>query len=147
MKIILISTIMPAPENVRGTSALLYHLMVKRDKHIEILVYDFNMNDLSAEKIHEAEENLHIKIRLIPKPRWYSWMFTFHLLFLRIFLKYPYNNYLILKDKLVDEIKSLQPDGIWIYGEELSRVSRQFSEYKRVHTLPDCESLYYYRML
>ena len=44
-------------------------------------------------------------------------------------------------------IRALEPDGIWIYGEELSRVSRQFSEYRRVHTLPDCESLYYYRMM
>ncbi len=138
---------MPAPENVRGTSALLYHLMVKRDEHIEIIAYDFNMNALSAEQIRKSEEDLHIKVRLISKPKWYVWMFKFHLLFLRLFLKYPYNNYLVLKDGLVDEIKSLQPDGIWIYGEELSRVSRQFPEYKRIHTLPDCESLYYYRML
>lgn len=138
---------MPAPENVRGTSALLYHLMVKRDEHIEIIAYDFNMNALSAEQIRKSEEDLHIKVRLISKPKWYVWIFKFHLLFLRLFLKYPYNNYLVLKDGLVDEIKSLQPDGIWIYGEELSRVSRQFPEYKRIHTLPDCESLYYYRML
>ena len=138
---------MPAPENIRGTSALLYHLMVKRDEHIEIIAYDFNMNALSAEQIRKSEEDLHIKVRLISKPKWYVWMFKFHLLFLRLFLKCPYNNYLVLKDGLVDEIKSLQPDGIWIYGEELSRVSRQFPEYKRIHTLPDCESLYYYRML
>ena len=49
--------------------------------------------------------------------------------------------------KYVESIKSRKPDGIWIYGEEMSKVASQFKDYKRLHTLPDSEALYYYRML
>ena len=56
-------------------------------------------------------------------------------------------NYIRLSSKVVQEIKGLQPDGVWVYGQDISRVTKQFAGVKRVHTLPDCESLYYYRML
>ena len=48
---------------------------------------------------------------------------------------------------LFRSIKNDKPDGIWIYGEELSKITNQFKCYRRVHTLPDSEALYYYRML
>ena len=147
MKLVLITQITPASENVRGTSALPYHLMVHRPADVEIIIYSFNGNQLSDTKIKEVEEELNVTIKLLPRPRWQSWVLRLHLLFIRVLLKYPLFNYMRLPSKVVEEIKGLQPDGIWVYGQDISRVTKQFAGVKRVHTLPDCESLYYYRML
>lgn len=143
----MITVMTPAAENVRGTSALPYHLLVHRDKGIRVELYSFNLNQLDEEQIRQTAKKLDITIHILPIPKWYTWFFRLHLLILRLFLSYPIGNYIKLKKADVRRIKAMEPDGIWIYGEELSRVSRQFSEYKRVHTLPDCESLYYYRMM
>lgn len=147
MRIVLITQITPASENVRGASALPYHLMVHRSTDVEIIIYSFNGNQLSGTKIKEVEEELNVKIKLLPRPVWLTWAFRLHLLFVRLFLKCPMLNYMRLPSKIVEEIKALQPDGVWVYGQEMSRVAKQFAGFKRVHTLPDCQSLYYYRML
>lgn len=146
MKIVMISVMMPAAENIRGTSALPYHLLVDRDKDIDIELYSYNLNQLSNEQIESVAKDLNIKIHLLPV----SWWYTFVLKYLspfRLFLKYPIGNYICLSSQQIDKIVRINPDGIWIYGEELSRISMQLKEFKRIHTLPDCESLYYYRML
>ena len=147
MRIVLITQITPASENVRGTSALPYHLMVHRPADVEIIIYSFNGNQLSDTKIKEVEEELNVTIKLLPRPRWQSLVLRLHLLFIRVLLKYPLFNYMRLSRRVVEEIKDLQPDGIWFYGQDISRITKQFAGFKRVHTLPDCESLYYYRML
>ena len=147
MQIVLVTQITPASENVRGTSALPYHLMVHRPADVDIVIYSFNGNQLSGAKIKEVEEELNVTIKLLPRPRWQSWVLRMHLLFIRVLLKYPLFNYMRLSRRVVEEIKCLQPDGIWVYGQDISRITKQFAGFKRVHTLPDCESLYYYRML
>lgn len=147
MQIVLVTQITPASENVRGTSALPYHLMVHRPADVDIVIYSFNGNQLSGAKIKEVEEELNVTIKLLPRPRWQSWVLHMNLLFIRVLLKYPLFNYMRLSRKVVEEIRCLQPDGIWVYGQDISRVTKQFAGFKRVHTLPDCESLYYYRML
>ena len=146
MKVIGISVMMPAAENIRGTSALPYHLLVGRDKSIEVILYSYNLNRLSKEQIDSVAKELNIKIRLLPVPWWYNILLRFLLPF-RILLNYPIGNYISLSSLQLDTIINNNPDAIWIYGEELSRVSCQLKKFRRVHTLPDCESLYYYRML
>jgi hypothetical protein len=47
----------------------------------------------------------------------------------------------------VDEIKAKEPDKIKVNGAEWSKVVNQFDGFRRIHTLPDSEALYYYRML
>ena len=147
MKTILISILTPYKENVRGTSALPYHLMVKREKGMEVEVYSFNCNNLSREQIAVAEKELDVKIHLMPLPAWFKWIFKLHLLFVRVLLKYPLHNYITLPKNYETEIRSKKPDMIWVYGEELSRISRMFPDTEVVHTLPDSEALYYHRML
>ena len=142
----MISVMMPAAENIRGTSALPYHLLVDRDKDIDIELYSYNLNQLSNEQIESVAKDLNIKIHLLPVPWWYTFILKYLSSF-RLFLKYPIGNYICLSSQQIDKIVRINPDGIWIYGEELSRVSMQLKEFKRIHTLPDCESLYYYRML
>ena len=147
MKTILITFVTPAFENIRGTSALPYHLLKEREENIDVKIYSYNANRLSDAKIAEVEKELGTIIKVIPLPKWYIWIFKLHLLFLRIFLKYPIANYIKLPQYLVDEIKAQKTDLIWVMGEELSRVVKQFPEYRRVQLGPDTESLYYYRMM
>ncbi len=146
MKVTMISVMMPAAENIRGTSALPYHLLVGRDKSIEVILYSYNLNRLSKEQIDSIAKELNIKIYILPVPWWYVFFLRFFSPF-RILLNYPIANYIRLSSSQLDTIINDNPDAIWIYGEELSCVSRQLKDFRRVHTLPDCESLYYYRML
>ena len=167
MRIIVISFVTPASENIRGTSALPYHLikgalspaLARRkggpdvndndnvDSSHEITIYSFNSNKLSDEKIQEVEKELGVTIKKIPLPKWYQWIFKLHLLFLRIILKYPFANYIVLSKQYIQEIEAKNPDLIWVMGEELSRIVKQFPKYKRIQVGPDTESLYYYRMM
>ena len=143
----MITTMTPASENIRGTSALPYHLMAKRDKDIEIEIYTFNNNEITDEKIRSVERELNVSIQKVPLPKWFLFVFRFRLLFMRLFLKYPIHHYVKLPQRYVDEIKAKKPDLIWVYGAEWSRVVNQFDGFQRIHTLPDSEALYYYRML
>ena len=147
MKVCLITTMTPASENIRGTSALPYHLMIEREKDIEIDVYTFNNNALLVEKMCEVAKELNVAIKKVPLPAWFRLVFKWHLLFIRLFLKYPLHHYIKLPQYYVNEIKSKNPDVIWVYGAELSRVVKQFDGFQRIHTLPDSEALFYYRML
>ena len=153
MRIVLVSILTPASENIRGTSALPYHIRMggilngNVNGNDNFIIYSFNNNGLSDEKIAEVEKELHTSIKKVPLPKWYQWVFKFRLLFIRLFLKYPLHNYIKLPQQIVDEIISKKPDVVWVYGAELSRVVRQFDGFRRIHTLPDSEALYYYRML
>ena len=147
MRIILITQNSPYKENYRSASALPYHILYGRSKDIKVYIYSFNLNNLPQEKIQDVEEKLNIKIHLLSPPKWIGWVIKWHLSFIRIFLKYPIYSYFRMKSKDIEDLKNLKPDAIWIYGEELMRITKQFPEYKRIHTFPDCESMYYYRML
>lgn len=158
----MITTMTPTSENIRGTSALPYHLMACRnnanvnlnansdlnlDEGIDIEIYTFNNNNISDEKIAEVEKELQVTIKKVPLPKWFLLVFKCHLLFVRLFLKYPLHHYVKLPQHVVDEIKAKRPDLVWVYGAEWSRVVNQFEGFQRIHTLPDSEALFYYRML
>lgn len=152
MKIVLISLITPYKENVRGTSALAFHLLKgllfsSLSPKGDTIIYSFNANGLSESQIQEVEIELGAKITILPLPRWYRWIFKFHLLFLRVFLKYPFVNYIKLPKKVVAEIKEQKPNLIWVNSEEMSRIPKQFPDIRRMQLGPDVESLYYYRMM
>ena len=147
MRLLIVTFITPFKENLRGTSALAYHLLKGRNDNIDVVLYTYNANRLSEEQIKDVARELNLEIRLLKLPRWYRWMFQLHLLFLRVFLKYPFVNYIKLPQKCVDEIKAKKPDMIWVNSEELSRIIKQFPGVCRMQLGPDVESLYYYRMM
>ncbi len=147
MKVCMITTMTPTSENIRGTSALPYHLLAGRDYDVSVEIYTFNNNSISDDKIRKVEEELRVIIKIVPLPIWFRLIFKFHLLFIRLFLKYPVHHYIKLPRKYAKEIIANNPDVIWIYGAEWSKVTKQFEKLKRIHTLPDSEALYYYRML
>lgn len=137
----------PYRENWRGTSALPYHVMAERDKNIDIEVFSFNFNSLPQERTKETEQELNIKIHILPIPKWILFILRHNLVILRFLLRYPLHHYVKLTKKQVDNIKKLNPNGIWIYGEEMSAITCQFPDYRRIHTTVDCTSLYYQRLL
>ena len=147
MRIALITNTTPASDNIRGTSALPYHLMSRRPENVKIDVYSFNFNRLSQEKIAEVEKELGVKIQILPRPKWLDLVIQLHLLFVRVLLRLPILCYVKLKKKKMGELISSKPDGIWIYGEEMARVAKQFQSIRRVQILPDSEAMYYHRML
>ena len=147
MKIILLSDVMPTPENVRGASALPYHLMICRDSKVELVIYSFNNNRVQLDQIEKIKYQLNCSIHLLKQPKWIKWILWLRLLVIRIFLPFPIFNYIKIDDKVVNEIEASSPDGIWIYGQENSRIEKQFEKYRICHLLPDCQSLYYYRMI
>ena len=112
-----------------------------------INVYSYNINELDTAQIEQVEKELNITIHLLDKPKWLKMMMKLHLVFLRVFLKYPLYSYCTLPQKYIKSIKKTRSDIIWIYGEELAGHSKYFEGSKCIVTMPDCESLYYYRML
>ena len=147
MRVIVISLITPYKENVRGTSALAYHLLKGRSDDIDVVLYTFNGNKLSDKQINYVARDLNLEVRKLDLPRWYRWMFRYHLLFLRIFLKFPFVYYITLQNKVVEEIKSMKPNLVWVNNEEMSRIVKQFANLCRIQLGPDVESFYYYRMM
>ena len=147
MKVVFITPVTPFKENRGGPSGHPYHLMLNRPADIEITVYSYNSNRLSSDLIHNVEQELNVTIKLLKESWWRKWLFKLHLNFIRLFLKYPINYYRRLRKSEVEEIISLNPDLIWGYCQEFCAIMKQFKEFKRLHTLPDCYSLHFYRRL
>lgn len=146
MKIVEITPITPWKENKGGTSALQYHILAGRPQNVSVDVWSYNYNDISNDEIRMVENELDINIHLLAKPWFRTFVVDKELNLVRLLLKYPIFNYIWLSDKEIKDIDSLNADGVWIYGEEMGRISKQLDKYKRVHTLPDAESLYYERL-
>lgn len=149
MHICLITLSTPTYNNTRTASALPYHLIMgtKVKGGVDFEVYSYNINEIDAAGIAETERALGVKIHLLQKPWWMIWMFRLHLSTLRVLLKYPYLSYLRVPEETIKKIKSSNPDIIWIYGEEIAGIAKAFEGIKRIVTMPDCESMFYYRML
>jgi hypothetical protein len=95
MNIILITNTTPASENIRGTSALPYHLLAYRPKDVTVTVYSFNYNNLSADKIAEVENELNVKIVVIKKSHWINFVLKSKIgVIIRVLLSYPIFNYI-----------------------------------------------------
>lgn len=127
-----------------------YHLMVHRQDDVEVEVFTFNTNGLSAEKIAQSEQELRLKINVVPMNPFAAWLLGLRgalSLLVRMLLPYPPHNYLRLDRMTVERIKAMNPDGVWIYGEELTGISRQLDGITQVHTGPDCCMLFYERLL
>lgn len=149
MRICLITLSTPTFNNVRTASALPYHLIMgaKEQGDIDFEVYSYNINEIDTAGIAETERALGVKIHLLQQPWWMIWMFRLHLGILRVLLRFPYLSYLTIPRKTIKKIKSSNPDIIWIYGEEIAWQAKFFEGFKRIVTMPDCESMFYYRML
>ena len=147
MKIVFITPVTPYKENMGGPSGHPYHLLVERPQGIDVEIYSYNANKLSPETIENVERELCVKVHVLKQPVFFTLVLRLHLTFIRLFLKYPIGYYIRLPKYTVEQIKASAPDGIWGYCQEFSGILKQFKEYKRVHTVPDCYSLHWFRRL
>ena len=147
MKIAMVTVMTPWKENFKGTSALPYHLLIHRPEGVEVEIWSFNNNELPQEKIRITVLELGVKMHVIARTYWWNMLFRWHLLFLRVFFPKPIHSYLHADRDALITIRAFAPDRVWVYGEELIEVDRQLQDYPRMHTFPDSEGLYYYRML
>lgn len=147
MKIALISIPTPTFNNRGAASALPYHIIKGAGEKVTFEVWSFNSNHVSAGDVEETERALGVRVHVMRQPRWMAWMFKLRLAVLRVLLRYPYLRYLRLGDKALASIHDYAPDMVWIYGEETACFARFFPDIPCVVTMPDCESLYYHRLL
>ena len=147
MKIVFISNIFPTPDNYKAASALSYHLLKYRPNDVEVIGYSFNANHVPGSIRKQVEKELNLEMHLVRSSRLMKWLFRLHLTFFKNLLPYPFGYYNRLAKREVEDIKAMQPDGIWVNGDCLSAALRQFDGYKSVMTLPDCVPLYYHRLM
>ena len=147
MKIALISIPMPTFNNRGAASALPYHLIKGAGKDARFEVWTYNSNHIPPSDVAETERALGVKIHILRQPWWMAWMFRLHVAVLRMLLRYPYLRYLRLHAKVRAAIRAFDPDKLWIYGEEIAHFADFFPDVPAVATMPDCESLYYHRLL
>lgn len=146
MKIALISLFVPTPENQNGASALPYHILSHRNASINIHVYTWNLNNVPKDQIRNIELILGIKITVLKVPYQISLCTTPIISLLRIFLKYPFLRYLSIGKNIRKNIMT-EYDAVWIYGEEISHIGKYFIKHPVTITTPDCEAMYYSRLL
>lgn len=158
MRIALITLHTPTATNCRGASALPFHLMKFRPQDVEMEVWSYNSNGCNTEQISSSEHELNIKIHLIPSDKKMRWMKSS---MMRLILPRPFQSYMALPVSVVEEVReylgqmdvvdeSVEGRGakaVWIYGEELAHHAKKFDDYRCVVTTPDCEAMYYYRMM
>lgn len=147
-KIILISLSTPTYNNVRAASALPYHLIEGYQKNdVDFEVYSFNINAIETEEIKKIEDRLYVRVNVLKRPWWIRMIMALHLLPLRVFLRYPLTYYHYLPTTVVQRIRKSRPDVVWIYGEEIAWLAKFFQDCRCIVTMPDCESLFYHRLL
>ena len=146
--IALITLHTPTPTNFHGASALPFHLIAFRPENVDMEVWSFNLNGCGIKQIDETAKKLGVKIHVLENPAWYR-LLTHALI--RLFLPKPVLSYLKLQDKtqkeIYDYLNSANDSGIWIYGEDIAGLARNFNGISRVVTTPDCEAMYYHRVL
>lgn len=148
-KIALISLSTPTFNNVGAASALPYHLIMgaRECGATQFEVWSFNINNIGSEGVRKSEDELGVKIHIVGKPWWYRWMFRLHMAVLRVLLHYPLLSYFKPDRDVISAINRFAPDTVWIYGEELAGLTALFPGRTRIVTMPDCETLYYHRVL
>lgn len=147
-RVALVTLHTPTRENVRGASALPYHLAKHRPNGVDLKIYTFNGNKVDMDQIKGVSDALNSQIQII-KPRFhYKWLKFSNKMFplLRAFLSYPMAFYLSLNKSIIKEINNWATE-VWIYGEELAHLADKFPNKKSVVTTPDCEAMYYQRVL
>ena len=147
MKIALISIPIPTFNNRGAASALPYHLIKGAGDKAKFEVWSYNSNHIPADEVEETERALGVRVHIMRRPRWMTWMLKLPLTVLRAALRYPYLRYLRLCDSAIASIMGYAPDLVWTYGEETACFSRFFPNIPCVVTMPDCESLHYHRLL
>lgn len=140
-KVAFISLFVPTPENRGGASALPYHLLKFRPAGTKVRLYCFNINNIPADDVRRIESELALSITLLPARR--------RLLpgsLMRLLKPRPLLSYQRLPGEVRKEIDGWA-DSLCIYGEEIAGLRALFPAKPCTVLPPDCEALYYARVL
>lgn len=142
MKVLTITAFTPSPENKGGLSALIYHLIVCRPQEVQMDMYSFNVNNLSATEIADAESSLDVKVHLLKQSPViktmlkHGWLHKLSLLF----LKYPLWAYQSVPEDVIETIRKGDYDFVWIYPYFYFRIAKNLPDVKFVISGVDCIS-------
>lgn len=147
MNISLITLHTPTRENVRGASALPFHLIANASSDYSFEIFSYNLNNISQDDIAIIECELGAKITILKQNNSFKILKTRLFSLLRGILNYSLFHYLKLPEEIVNRIYC-NSDCIWIYAEDIGHLARHFSQEKKcIVTTPDCEALFYSRIL
>ncbi len=147
-RIVFITKITPTEENFHGPSALMFHLLKNRPEETELSIYTLNTNKVPDEVIEQNTKILNCRIKkfshtkidcILNKEKVYRLRSVFtHKPVL------PGGSYLKLNKNILNEIKELNPDLIWLYPHSVIGYAQQLShDYRNIIvTGPDCASLH-----
>ncbi|MBD5227054.1 MAG: glycosyltransferase family 4 protein [Bacteroidales bacterium] len=114
---------------------------------MKVIIYSYNLNQIEREEIIKIEKDLDVTIFTLSISKFVRSLLSKKGSFLRAILSRPALNYLELPSEIQKKILS-HSDYIWIYGEDIGHFSKYFNAFiSCVVTGPDCEALYYWRML
>lgn len=147
MKIALISLVTPTPENCRAASALPFHLAKFRAADVDLRIWSFNSNQVTEEQRQRSEQALGTTISYLPVSSFVSFLQRPTSILFRALVRRPFLSYLKMAKPALTDIKTYDPDCIWIYGEDISHLAKLFPGKTCVITTPDCEALYYHRVV
>lgn len=141
MKVIVVTSYTPTPENTRGISGLIYAILRHRPSNVLLKVFSFNTNSINEKTIQKIEKELNAEIVLLKKPWWYKlfdnvWLWRFN----KFFMKSHINCYLV-NEKLVNRVRSENSDLVWIYPYFFYKLAVRMPEQKFVISGCDCEAL------
>ena len=146
MRIALITLSTPTATNQKAASALPFHIIKYRNKSIIIDIWTFNINKIEDDQIVRIEKDLDATVIIMKSPKWYGFISSKIGKILRFFLQYPILKYLNLSHRQISRIVT-EYDAVWIYGEDIALMAKLFMDKPVVVTTPDCEALYYHRLL
>ena len=149
-KVILFTDRTPTPDNYNGPSALLYHLIVNRPCYIDIHIYTTNVNRVEEQDIGIIAKTLKANISIVKYSIIDKILVSYKLnKLLSMFLRNrkPAGASYKLPAIVKNEIKSKNPDLLWIYPHYFIGVAQQFSHVPKLITGPDCASLHNSRLL
>ncbi|WP_066627088.1 glycosyltransferase [Labilibacter marinus] len=150
MKIILVTAYTPTPENVKGPSAMMYHLLKSKPDNCKMKTYSLNVNKVSSGKSKLYANQMKSEISII-KDSAYNFLHKRHTLAeLRLALKidqsYGESNYCLPK-KYIKEIEDYKPDIVFLYYGIYVKIAKQLSKFNLVVCGYDCFPLHYNRLL
>lgn len=149
MKILLITSYVPTPENVRGISALEYYLIKHRPVDIELDVLCYNLNKCDDTTVKCSERQLGVRIELIHPSCLYILTNKYRFLGKLATYLLPRNLFVYSYDKssLRKYINKKRPDCIWLYPFFYIDIAKDFPHIQFVLTGSDCNSLFYDRWI
>lgn len=141
MKVVVVTSFTPTPENTRGISGLIYAILKHRPQSVFVKIFSYNFNNISEDVRRQLEVDLCADIHFVDKPAWTKlfdnvWMGRF----CKFFMKYPLECYMPSKS-FAAMLSSEETDLIWIYPYFFYRYAKMLPNKKIVVSGCDCEAL------